>query len=641
MQGTLFELRFLDDYAGQIIRDPAVALLELVANAWDAYATSVAITWPDGETLFAIEDNGIGMTASEVDKRWRTFSYDRLRSQGGEYVDPPSDSKSGKRRRVFGRNGKGRFAGFYFCDPYRVTTWRDGQQATFEVARGISAGLPFDLKMIGKPSKKAGHGCKIAAVHLKSVPLTADDARALLSTRFLTDPEFRVTINGQLVTFDDVPDEALQIFEIKVEPHGVAKVRVIDGKKSDKTTRQHGVALWVNRRLVGECSWRWIDQERLLDGRTEEAKRYTFIVEADFLLPDVTDDWTGVRSDGVIWKATKDPLQTAIIEAIRELTKERRAAAKDVAREAHAESLKKLTPMSRERWVALLDEVVEKCPGLGEAQVIQVMGLAANMERSQSKYALLEKLSGLKPGEIDELNELLAKWTVRTAKYALDEIEGRLRVIEELRAKTSDRNADEVRELQPLFENALWIFGPEFESIEFTSNETMATVIRRYLKGALDGSRNRPDFVMTPDSSLGFYSLPDFDRETHNVTGVRRLVIVELKRPGVTIGSDEKGQVWKYVKELVARGLVTDATTVTGFVLGEQVDPTEVVFSTHGKNVSIRPLLYSSFILQAEKRMFNLRKRLQEAPFLKDKGLVEFVKVDTVGRDLFTRRVDA
>lgn len=43
--------------------------------------------------------------------------------------------------------------------------------------------------------------------------------------------------------------------------------------------------------------------------------------------------------------------------------------------------------------------------------------------------------------------------------------------------------------------------------------------------------------------------------------------------------------------------------------------------------VRIRSLLYSSFLAQAEKRMFDLRKRLQEAPFLRDKGLVEFVSI--------------
>ncbi len=33
--------------------------------------------------------------------------------------------------------------------------------------------------------------------------------------------------------------------------------------------------------------------------------------------------------------------------------------------------------------------------------------------------------------------------------------------------------------------------------------------------------------------------------------GTATLVIVELKRPGVQIGSEEKAQVWKYVRELM------------------------------------------------------------------------------------------
>lgn len=42
-QGVLFDDRFLDRYAGPIISDTAVAIVELVANAWDAYATRVDI----------------------------------------------------------------------------------------------------------------------------------------------------------------------------------------------------------------------------------------------------------------------------------------------------------------------------------------------------------------------------------------------------------------------------------------------------------------------------------------------------------------------------------------------------------------------------------------------------------------------
>jgi hypothetical protein len=49
-QGTLFEERFFGRYAGAIMADPTVALVELVANAWDAYATRVNIQWPNDHT---------------------------------------------------------------------------------------------------------------------------------------------------------------------------------------------------------------------------------------------------------------------------------------------------------------------------------------------------------------------------------------------------------------------------------------------------------------------------------------------------------------------------------------------------------------------------------------------------------------
>ena len=34
VQGTLFDERFLERYAGAIISDPEIAIVELVANAW-------------------------------------------------------------------------------------------------------------------------------------------------------------------------------------------------------------------------------------------------------------------------------------------------------------------------------------------------------------------------------------------------------------------------------------------------------------------------------------------------------------------------------------------------------------------------------------------------------------------------------
>lgn len=73
--------------------------------------------------------------------------------------------------------------------------------------------------------------------------------------------------------------------------------------------------------------------------------------------------------------------------------------------------------------------------------------------------------------------QCLTDWTIRMAKIVLDEIQNRLPFIEELKAKIQKDKIDEVYELQPLFAKGLWMFGPQFESIEFTSNRGMTAVI--------------------------------------------------------------------------------------------------------------------------------------------------------------------
>jgi len=613
-QGTLFEERFLGRYAGAIMDDPTVALVELVANAWDAYATVVNIQWPsrDPVTNFRITDDGCGMTPAEFELRWRTLDYDRVRHQG-ELAHPPL-GVCGSPRRVYGRNGKGRLAGFLFSSPYRVRTWRDGIEATYLVSQAQTDPIKFELQ--GVRDRVSGHGTEISAVQVVPTHLTPDQARAVLSTRFLTNPAFRVSVDGVLVTFNDVPTDCLKEFDIDVPRLGTVHIMVIDSQRTDRSTKQHGIAWWVNRRLVGQCGWRLSDHAAVIDGRTELAKRFSFVVQADFLASAVLPDWSDFRAEDVGWRETEPVVQAAVREVFSEFTKERRAKTKESVSSAHRSTLRKLSVISQDRWVRFLEQLVENCPNLAESQVDQVMGLLANMEVADSQYSLLEKLHSLTPDQIDEWNAVLEKWTISTAKLVLDEVERRLRIIEEVRARTSDPNAEEVQELQPLFGRALWIFGPQFESIEFTSNQGMTAVIKKLFGGEQAGTRNRPDFAITPDSTVGFYSRPAYDTEFNEV-GSDMLVIVELKKPGVRIGADEKGQVWKYITELMDAGHVTDSTNVVGWVLGDSIRPAEARERMEGDRVVIRPLLYSAFIGQAEKRMMNLHQKVLDAPFMK------------------------
>jgi Histidine kinase-, DNA gyrase B-, and HSP90-like ATPase len=615
-----FDERFLERHAGSIIADPAVAIVELVANAWDAWATDVVIIWPErGDAAeFSILDNGKGMTEVQFRRRWMTIDYNRLADEGTS-SEPPAELAKLPPREAYGRNGKGRHAAFRFGDTYRVRTWRDGEEVTFEVRRGVAQ--PFVISLLKNRPSAELHGTEVQSVGSTGLLMTAAAAREVIGTRFLADPNFKVSINGTRVTFDDIPEGQRREVDVDVAGYGVADLMIIDTLKADRTTRQHGIAWVIKNRLVGKPGWLSFDQERLLDGRSNEAKRFIFIAHADFLTDAILPDWSAFDGSSPAWRATQTAVHNRIREVLGEVSADRRKAAKESIRENLGHAVAKLPPAGRDRWNAFVDNVVDTCPTITVDTLEQVAGVLANLELANSKYELIAKLHDMKPGDLDELNAILVDWTVRTAKIALDEIASRLRLIEELDEKLRDPQMDEVGDLQPLFERSLWVFGPEFESLEFTSNKGMTEVIAKIFGKTEMGSRHRPDFVMLPDGSAGLYS-----RDAHDhggdVAGVARLVIAEIKKPNVVIGGKEKNQPWRYVEELLERGLLADSTIVTCFVLGSQIKGTETGNDTKlDGRVTIIPMTYSIFVRRAEKRMLGLRDKLRDAPFLRELGM--------------------
>ena len=73
----------MDRHAGSVVHDPHIAIVELVANCWDAGAACVEIAWPEEtEGEIAIADDGVGMSDKEFRHRWMTLNYDRVAAQG-------------------------------------------------------------------------------------------------------------------------------------------------------------------------------------------------------------------------------------------------------------------------------------------------------------------------------------------------------------------------------------------------------------------------------------------------------------------------------------------------------------------------------------------------------------------------------
>jgi hypothetical protein len=67
---------------------------------------------------------------------------------------------------------------------------------------------------------------------------------------------------------------------------------------------------------------------------------------------------------------------------------------------------------------------------------------------------------------------------------------------------------------------------------------------------------------------------------------------------------------------------------VDGFVLGDRIEAGENEPTKHGDGVTITPVLYETILTRAEKRLLNLHKKVQDAPFLEEQrtALEEFVR---------------
>lgn len=601
--GLSFGETFLFHHAGRIIADPSFAIIELVANSWDAGATTVSIEWPSkvGDTL-SIEDDGTGMSKDEFKQRWMELNYNR-HSHQGIIVEFPKGNKNNKRI-AFGKNGIGRHGMFCFGEDYNLETKKNGELLKYHITKSVGK-QPFKALSEGNEKTK-GHGTKLYTKATK-IGLEQDKLIELIGSRFVTDPGFKLFVNSRHVTLTDL-EHLCDKTDLPVEDIGVAIIRRFDSEKTGRLSKHHGVAWWVNRRLVGIPSWDTYDGI-LLDARTATAKRYTYVIEADFLLGKTKPDWSDFYASDAVNKTRK-----AVFEHIRDdlrgLMHDVRKERKIAALEANRVDIKSLSTISQEHVAAFADEIQVRCPTINSRDLENAVSVLANLEKARSGYALLEKLAKWNPNDFDAMDSILDEWTIADAKKVLDELKYRLELIKQLDELVENHQADELHDLQPLFERGLWIFGPEFESLSFTSNRSLSTVVNVLLGGAeLATPRKRPDFVVLPDSSIGVYSCDAYDVR-HEVCGLSSVVIIELKRGGFEISNEEKDQALKYSREIRKSGKVSKETKITCYVLGASIDPLADEESSEGNTVII-PRRYNSVLGQAHARTFNLLKKVE------------------------------
>ncbi len=609
VQGSLFEEGYLLKTLGVLVHSADIALTELVANAWDAGASFVKIIIPEdhGEKLI-IEDDGVGLTKGQFCHRWMTLGYNRSKHQGNQ-VKFPQGREGG--RLAYGQNGIGRHGLLCFNNEYQVITKSEGTKSTFTITT-LDSKEPFVLKEESY-SDETGHGTRLEVIVDRNLS-KPEALLKIISARFLYDPQFVVTINGESVPLEQ---HSGLIDSKKIKVAGVdLELILIDSLKVARSTLYQGIAFWQSGRLVGEPSW-ILGNQVVMDGRTRFAKRYTLVVKTNDLAEYVLGDWTGFKKDDKMDKIYRK-ISEYTDEKFKDISKKQIEETKKLIKKDFNREIEDLSPLGKYEIDEAIECVTDKHPMTKPESISLVVETIINLEKTRSGKELLQKLIQFSDDDVEGLNRLLSQWTVKDALCVLDEIDRRLSVIEAISKLCSDKEIDELKILHPLITEARWLFGPEYDSPEYTSNRQLKSVMKELFKKDIDPQtfenlRKRPDLVILKQSSISVTGTDSIDPES-KISKLNNILIIEIKRGGFEITRNEKNQIMGYVEDLLLCGSIPGRPIINAFIVGERISgKLDYVYTVGEEKLGkVFVCTYAQLVDTAEQRLFSLRDKLAE-----------------------------
>ncbi len=182
---------------------PAV-LSEVVANAWDADATQVAIMIDAKKGVITIDDNGLGMTVDDINKKYLLVGYQKRENE-------PKITARG--RPIMGRKGIGKLAVFSIADEVEVYSTKDGelsglQMSSLTIKQQIEERTgDYHPKELSVSKIKLERGTRIVLKKLKkNLTTTEVFLKKRLARRFTIlgkKHDFEVSINEDPITAKD------------------------------------------------------------------------------------------------------------------------------------------------------------------------------------------------------------------------------------------------------------------------------------------------------------------------------------------------------------------------------------------------------------------------------------------------------
>lgn len=573
------------------------AIAELAANGYDADASKIEITIGDDEIVVA--DNGRGMTAKEVQANYLRLGRDRRAAENRE--------KTGKRKRpIIGHKGIGKLAGLGIAERMIVTTTRRRESTTLTIDRTAldeAASLEqFDLEAEVKDAPQGEHGTE---VRLEGLLIEVDDVdeqtlREHLALELPTEKSWRVVVNGTEASAEDIPGDR---FAIDDEIDGFGRVKGFYKVVKRRKGMPAGFGVRIRKRIV---------QPTTLFGLNQQAHGFFVLtriigeLEPDFIDPladddpdrafDINTSRTGLNSESPRVEALEEYARgklTAIADGIaKQRAAKRKAAAKERNPDLEAR-MQRLGPEVYAKLDTMIDKVIAQLAKNESNKTIdELVDIIVRYYESDALRTLVDSIRDESEEDVARLAELLTQFGAARIGDIAQLLHGQLIVIERLRAKVSEGSLE--AEIHKVISANIWLLR---ESLTYWfDNKAFSTQLADKLaeEFKLEAAK-RPDLVCYDDSKLA------------GDGQAAKLLVVEFKRPGVTVGYKELAQVMAYkstFKESLAQFEEEDIEVI---ILGDTFDSK---FDRSGLGSGYTVLSYLELLEHAKARYRDFYEKL-------------------------------
>lgn len=526
-------------------RSSEQALKELVDNAWDADAENVHITIPLNlftTEAIVVQDDGIGMSASQVMGDYLNIAYNR-RIKKGELT-------LYKKRKVRGHKGIGKFAGLVAANQMEVQTTHNKITSTLVINKDDlynydNALEELNIEVISKASDYSS-GTKIILSGLNqdlNLP-SVEKLRELLIFEFGRQPDFNIFINLERVTFEDIHGTK-KTFTQKLDEAGDIAVSLVisDHKKSLKNP---GLIIRVGGRAIGEPTFFGLENESLVPKKF--LNRIYGEIEADGLMEAVNSGWDFIYENSKGYIELTNFMKRYLVGELKSKFKDETTELENEILHEFKQEIEKFPLPRQEAIRKSINRILNKFYGDSEDKIKTIVSLLIKALEEDDYWDIMKRIEEASSKDVDSLAEALNIFGIMELSNVAKQAQKRIEFLRHLNQLISNPKTLE-KEMHIALENNLWIFGIEYSMK--SSNETLKNVISNYCSQKFKGSREkkRPDLLLANDI-------------------LNKHLIIEFKRPSKEITRDDENQAEKYRDDLIPY----IGTDIEIMVIGGRID---------------------------------------------------------------------